>query len=142
MAGFTLLELLVVLVLTALASAGVIMSLSSPGQGRLAEEGARLAAILDSARAQSRLMGVPVTLTTRRGGFEVEGLDAQASRHGWLHAGTEIVADAPFSMTLPPEPVMGARRIVLRDRDTPGVLAIVASDGLRPFGVEMRTDAP
>ena len=141
-AGFTLLELLVVLALTALASTGVIMALASPAQGRLAEEGDRLAAILDAARAQSRLNGLPVTLTTRRGGFDIDGLEAPAFHSGWLHAGTEVVADAPFSLTLPPEPVIGARRIVLRDRDAPGVQAIVSSDGLRPFGVEIRTDAP
>ena len=58
--GFTLLELLVVISIMALATAGVGLALRDGGQQALEREGERLAVLLESARAQSRASGVPV----------------------------------------------------------------------------------
>ena len=58
--GFTLLELLVVISIMAIATAGVGLALRDSGQTQLEREGERLAALLDSARARSRASGVPV----------------------------------------------------------------------------------
>ncbi|HRN65296.1 MAG TPA: prepilin-type N-terminal cleavage/methylation domain-containing protein, partial [Alicycliphilus sp.] len=58
--GFTLLELLVVIAIIALATAGVGLALRDSGATALQREGERLAALLESARAQSRASGAAV----------------------------------------------------------------------------------
>ena len=63
--GFTLLELLVVISIIALATAGVGIAMRDSGQTLIEREAARLAALLESARAQSRASGTPVLLPTR-----------------------------------------------------------------------------
>ena len=55
--GFTLLELLVVVAIVALASAVVTMALPDPASTRLEREASRLAAILEAARVQARASG-------------------------------------------------------------------------------------
>ena len=62
--GFTLLELLVVISIMALATAGVGLAMRDGGQTQLEREAARLAALLESARAQSRAGGIPCLLYT------------------------------------------------------------------------------
>ena len=52
--GFTLLELLVVVAIMALAMAGVGLALRDSGQTQLEREAERLAALLEAGRAQSR----------------------------------------------------------------------------------------
>jgi type II secretory pathway pseudopilin PulG len=52
--------LLVVLAIVGLASAGVGLALRDGTQGRLEREGLRLSALLESARARSQALGVPV----------------------------------------------------------------------------------
>ena len=56
-AGFTLIEVIVVMALIAIGTAVVSLALRDGAQGRLDEEGARLSALLESAR-----MGMPVRL--------------------------------------------------------------------------------
>ena len=58
--GFTLLELLVVLAIVALATAGVGFAMRDSSQVQLEREADRLAALLESARARSRGPGLPV----------------------------------------------------------------------------------
>ena len=58
--GFTLLELLVVVAIIAIATAGVSFALRDSEATQLEREAQRLAALLESARAQSRSSGVPV----------------------------------------------------------------------------------
>ena len=58
--GFTLLELLVVVAIIAIASAGVSFALRDSADTQLEREAQRLAALLESARAQSRTSGRPV----------------------------------------------------------------------------------
>ena len=58
--GFTLLELLVVVAIIAIATAGVSFAMRDSQATQLEREGQRLAALLESARAQSRSSGVPV----------------------------------------------------------------------------------
>ena len=58
--GFTLLELLVVVSIIAIATAGVAFSLRDSAQTQTEREAQRLAALLESARAQSRTLGVAV----------------------------------------------------------------------------------
>ncbi|RYY52357.1 MAG: type II secretion system protein GspH, partial [Comamonadaceae bacterium] len=55
--GFTLLELMVVIAIMALATAGVAFAMRDSSQAALEREAERLAVLLDAARAQSRASG-------------------------------------------------------------------------------------
>src|SRR5574340_284273 len=59
-AGFTLIELMLVIVLIAMASGLVALSLRDSDANRLEQEGTRLAALLEAARAASRTSGLAV----------------------------------------------------------------------------------
>lgn len=151
--GFTLLELLIVVALIAVASAVASLALPDPAASRLEQEAARLATLLEAGRAQSRALGLPVRWTPGPApareaatlddspatpeAFHFAGLP---SGHGlplrWL-----VVAGEPLQIVLPegqawiplgPEPVIGPQRVVL------GLGArrmAVASDGIGPFRV-------
>ena len=58
--GFTLIELMVVMALIAVAVGVVTLSLRDPAAAQLDREAVRLAALLESARWQSRSAGVPL----------------------------------------------------------------------------------
>ncbi|WP_310463317.1 prepilin-type N-terminal cleavage/methylation domain-containing protein [Sphaerotilus sp.] len=58
--GFTLLELMVVVAIIALASAAVTLALPDTASTRLEREATRLIAILETARVQARSLGTPV----------------------------------------------------------------------------------
>ena len=58
--GFTLIELMVVVALIAVASAMISLSLRDPSASQLDKEASRLVALLESARAQARASGLPV----------------------------------------------------------------------------------
>lgn len=58
--GFTLLELMVVVAIIALASAAVTLALPDPAATRLEREATRLVAVLETARVQARSLGTPV----------------------------------------------------------------------------------
>ncbi len=151
-AGFTLIELMVVVALIAVASAAVSLALRDPSETRLEHEGARLAALLESARAEARASGLSVRWLPRSAertrsaadgadeasDFRFVGLPASAGLpQKWLTAGvTASVIGAP-SVVLGPEPLIGAQRIALSLDDRRLTLA---TDGLGPFAVT--TDAP
>src|SRR5512133_2429691 len=93
-AGFTLLELLVVVAIIAIATAGVALSLRDSNATQLEREGQRLAALLESARAQSRSTGIPVRWTPTEGGFRFDGVPPNALPDRWLAEGTHAVGNA------------------------------------------------
>ena len=63
--GFTLLELLVVVALIAVATAGVSLSLRDSAQSALQRDAERLAVLLETGRAQARANGLPVVWRTQ-----------------------------------------------------------------------------
>ena len=141
--GFTLLELLVVVAIIALASAGVAFALRDDGSTGVEREAQRLAALLEGARAQSRMSGrpvhwIPVTDTgTGAPGFRFEGLSGpEPSVRAWLDARTVVAPDRGASTTtlvLGPDPIIGAQSVRLAQ----GARELrVATDGLRPFTVQ------
>ena len=136
---------MVVVAVIALAAAVVSLALRDSAQDQLEQEGARLAALFESARAEARASGVavhwlPRPLRTERplagerpADFTFVGLPASTGLpRRWLTSGvTAAVVGAP-DVVLGPEPLIGAQRIVLSLDERRLVLS---TDGLGPFVV-------
>src|SRR3954471_23319563 len=88
--GFTLLELLVVVAIIAIATAGVSFALRDSQATQLEREAQRLAALLESARAQSRATGVPVRWRATPDGFRFEGVQQGSMPDKWLATTTQV----------------------------------------------------
>jgi general secretion pathway protein H len=135
--GFTLVELLLVLLIIALASGLVSLSLRDADAVALDREAQRLAALLESGRAEARAMGVAARFELvpegdpAGGSFRFTGL-APAPPGQWLDAGVRAQIGQGAALRLGPEPLIGAQRITLRLKDQTRVLA---TDGLAPFAV-------
>lgn len=132
--GFTLVELLVVVSIIALASAGVGFALRDSAHGQLEREGERLAALFESARAQSRASGVAVRWRVRGEGFLFEGLPSGTLPVNWLGPDVAIASDS--LVQLGPEPILARQVLVLRSLRDPAQALRVATDGVRPFSVQ------
>jgi general secretion pathway protein H len=130
--GFTLLEMLLVVTIVAIASAGVSFALRDSSQSKLETEAQRLAALLESARAQSRATGVPVYWSTSSTGFAWQGLRDTAGR--WQGEG--IVAATEKPLLLGPEPLIAPQTVRLWLAERPTFVLRVTTDGLRPFQVQ------
>ena len=139
-AGFTLLELLVVVAIVAVVSAGVGFALRDASQVQLERDGERLGALLESARARSRMTGAPVRWHATPTGFVFEGLTDAELPQQWLDEDTSIagVADAAPAVTLllGPEPIIGPQEVRLQSRSQPGKTLRLVTDGVRPFAVQ------
>ena len=132
--GFTLLELLVVLAIVAMATAGVTLVLRDSTDSALEREAQRLVALFESARAQSRASGVVVHWHTTPGGFLFEGLPADALPTRWLTEGMTVRGNP--SVLLGPEPIVGAQAIEVVNSQQPQRVIRIATNGLRPFAVQ------
>ena len=147
--GFTLLELLIVMAIMAMATAGVSLAMRDNAQTTLERDAQRLAVLFESARAQSRTTGIGVYWHTTDNGFRFEGLPAGALPERWLvdgitanvrnglDAGNTLAASA---LQLGPEPMSGAQTVDLSspltsDGQTRRTVRI-GTDGLRPFTVQ------
>ena len=143
--GFTLIELMVVVLIVALASGMVVFSLRDTQGIALEREGQRLAALLEYGRAQSRLQGTPVRWRATPKGFALEGLNKPMPEQPWLSEDTRVLdvqprdptADAASLATLAlgPEPVLAPQSVLLGSGQTPGNTVRVATDGVRPFAI-------
>ena len=135
-AGFTLLELMVVMLIVAIATAIVSVALRDAAQNKVEEEGARLAALLESARAQSRIAGAEVHWEPLHdGSFRFLGLPAPELAlmpSHWLDADTDAEIVGIPQLLLGPEPILPAQRVIVR---LGGHEVAVGSDGLAPFEV-------
>ena len=131
--GFTLLELLVVVAIMALATAGVGFALRDSTAGDLERDAQRLAALLESARAQSRMSGNPVQWRSTGTGFAFEGLPGSSLPDRWLYADTRTSSTNPVN--LGPEPIIGAQSIHITSASKPDRNLTVITDGVRPFSV-------
>jgi general secretion pathway protein H len=153
--GFTLLELLIVVSLIAIATGAATLALRDSNATALEREADRVLAVVEAARTQSRASGLQLVWLPSADGFRVLGegqrvdtsRDANAAAGGltpWLAAGTTAAnedtdsrnalasSQRPSSLILGPEPIIPAQSITLRLGQRSITLA---TDGLRPFAV-------
>ncbi len=147
--GFTLLELLVVLTIVAIGSVAVVLAMPNPDETTLQSEGRRLAALLDSARAQSRTSGHAVTWqpTGLTGGFEFIGLPQMKNKEtgtmqnlsnyptNWQDDAIKLEQTTP--LLLGPDPVIPAQHVVLHRNNK---RLKIGTDGVRPFVLQNVND--
>lgn len=141
--GFTLLELMIVTALIAVTVGMATLALRDGNANRLEEEGARLSALFEGARARARAEGTEVLWRPAREigpGFQFVGLPPDSTiPSNWLDDRTRGEIIGSPVLRLGPEPVIGAQRVVLRIEDRQLVLA---TDGMGPFVVVAPVDAP
>ena len=131
--GFTLFELLIVVAIIAIASAGVSFAIRDSQSTQLEREAQRLAALFEAARAQSRSSGIPVRWYTTGSGFKFDGVAPDTLPGQWLSEGTQVAGTA--TLQLGPDPIIGKQAVVLVASGVPGRSLRIATDGLRPFAV-------
>jgi len=141
--GFTLLELLVVVSIIAIASAGVSFAIRDSSETKLENEAVRLAALLDTARAQSRLTGTAVVWRVTPEGFTFDGLAARSLPERWLEVGISVTSPRAKEtqttfpvLLLGPEPVIGPQEVVIASANNPAIRYRVSTNGLEAFGVQ------
>lgn len=143
LAGLTLLELMVVLAVLGMASAAVSLAFRDPNAGQVEQEALRLASLLEGARAQSRSMGLPVRWQVSGTGFAFEGLAPDpALPQTWKHSGMQAQVQGGEVLVLGPEPVIAPQSVVVFSRAVPAFRWRVATDGVRPFGVQPAPSEP
>ena len=136
--GFTLIELLLVVALIAVASGLATFAIRDPSSTQLENEAARLASLLEAARAQSRATGIavrwePRPITPGSSGFRFAGLTRGNDLPSkWLGEGVSAEIVGQPALVLGPEPIIPPQRVVLRLNDQRLTLA---TDGLAPFAV-------
>jgi general secretion pathway protein H len=150
--GFTLLELLVVLAIVALSVGAATLALRDGAATALEREGVRLAALLEMARAESRVTGtavlwVPGAMAGDAAApgagdraaaidFRFVGLvglsDSEPMPTRWLDARVLAQVAGRNGVVLGPEAILPAQQVVL---SLEGQRLTVASDGLGPFVV-------
>lgn len=133
-----------VVAIIAIATAGVVVAIPDGSHTALERDAQRLAALLDSARAQSRASGLAVTWHATPEGFKFEGLpktknkntgeleDLSSLPSNWLSPATS--ADPAVRLALGPEPIIARQEVVLSNA---GRRLTVATDGLRPFSIDL-----
>ena len=131
--GFTLLELLVVVAIMALATAGVSLALRDDPHSLLERDAVRLASLVEAARSQLRLSAIPVRWRTTPRGFTFDGLAPGQLPSHWLQDDT--VATPTQGVWLGPEPIIGRQSIQLHSADQPTVTLTLVTDGVAPFRV-------
>lgn len=147
--GFTLLELLVVLAIVAMASVGVGFAMRDGTRTQLEREALRLSALFESARARSQVSGVPVRWRVTTEGFQFEGLSPSERSEddlpqAWLDADTTASVDTagmapavqPDTLLLGPEPIIEPQGVTLLSRSQPAQHVRLATDGVRPFTLQ------
>lgn len=143
-AGFTLIEVMIVITLVAVGAGVVSLSLRDARANRLEREGLRLALLLETARAEARAAALSVrwmpTPEVPDQAFRFVGLPpSNRLPRQWLEPG--IVARVEGgALALGPEPLIGAQQVELV---LDGRRVQVFTDGLQPFAVrEVPADAP
>ena len=135
--GFTLIELLVVIAIVAVSAGLMTLALRDSSASRLEEEGARLVALFEMARAEARVAGSSVrwlpVVDSPDHHFRFVGLGASSRLPSrWLDGETRAQVGEGVFVVLGPQAILPPQRVVLslgRQR------LEVATDGLGPFAV-------
>lgn len=139
--GFTILELLVVLTIVAVAVGVITFSIRDPAQTRLEQDAARLVALLETARTEARAGGFDVVWVPGAGDddkgrdmqFRFVGLPAAlALPSRWLDERVVAQVVGRTSLVLGPDAILPPQRVVLRLDDQ---RLEVGTDGLSAFAV-------
>lgn len=152
--GFTLLELLVVLTIMAMGTAGVSFAFRDSQSTLLEREAERISVILETARVQSRSSGVALAWLPLPQGFVILpaqvlqlktdiSLDA-ASVSPWLAPGMNAQIVSTNQQTPARSVLLGAEPMI-----SPAAVELslgerklrIATDGLRPFSVQAQAIA-
>jgi general secretion pathway protein H len=135
--GFTLFELLVVVAIIAIATAGATVALRDSSATALEREAQRVAAVLEAGRSQSRTTGLAVRWQPTADGFLLAGSAAPADTDNtqpWLTPGTTAQpGDGNTFVLLGPEPIIPAQSVTLA---LEGRRVQISTDGLKPFRIE------
>lgn len=132
--GVTLPELLVVVSVMALATAGVSLAIRGGPAAQLEREAERLVVLLETGRAASLASGAPVRWVVTAEGFRFEGVAPASLPERWLAPGVGVSAGA--GLALGPEPFIGEQQVQLMHVDAPGQTLRIRTDGLRSFAVQ------
>ena len=135
--GFTLLELLVVLLIMALGSAGVAWSLRQTPEQALEREAQRLIYWLEVARVQASVQGQRVQWVATPLGYSfwVNGPSTLPKEIiPWLANSTQVVS-SNSSLVLGPEPILSPQSIELGMQDTNTMRIKISTNGLSPFAL-------
>lgn len=139
--GFTLIELLVVVALIAITSATISLALRDPTELQLQREAQRLAALLETARAESRASGLAVRWIPKgaKSGedFQFVGLPRTIQLPSrWLGEPVAVQIENASAvnpgLSLGPEPVIPAQRLRLQ---LGSQRIVLGTDGLSAFDV-------
>ena len=142
--GFTLLELLIVLMIIAVSVSVVALSVRDGDATRLDEEAMRLSVLLEQARSESRVTGAtvrwvpsgdarPAADGTPAAQFNFVGLPAsQPMPTRWLDPATTAQVVGGTTLLLGPQAILPPQRVVLRLGER---RLDLVTDGLRPFAV-------
>jgi general secretion pathway protein H len=127
----------VVIAIIAIATAGVSFAMRDSSAAKLDREADRLAALLESARAQSRASGVAVRWRLVEGGFVFDGLPADALPSGWAAEGITAQASLANGAQVPalqlgPDPIIAAQQVTLYSAGPPARVLRIATDGCAP----------
>jgi general secretion pathway protein H len=135
--GFTLIELLIVIAIVAVSASLMTLALRDSSASRLEEEGARLVALLEMARAEARVAGSTVRWMpvpdSEQHHFRFVGISEKTSLPTrWLDAATRAQVSEGVFVVLGPQAILPPQRVVL----SLGQQQLeVATDGLSPFAV-------
>jgi general secretion pathway protein H len=134
-AGFTLLELLVVLLIMALGSAGVVLSLRLSPEQHLEQEAQRLIYWLELARQQSSTQGQRVQWIASEKGYQfvINGPSVLPKDIiPWLEPSTQVVSNTN-TLVLGPEPILSPQFIELGSKAKASLHLKVGTSGIEPF---------
>ncbi|TDM06779.1 MAG: type II secretion system protein GspH [Ideonella sp. MAG2] len=135
---------MMVVAMLAVVASMASLALRDSHASKLEEEAARLAALLEGARAHSRTQGTEVRWRPRAAdgeqasGFVFMGLtDKTQMPAQWLDARTQAQVLGAPQLSLGPEPFIGAQRVMLRLEDRQ---LLLATDGMGPFAVVLEPE--
>lgn len=126
-AGFTLIELMVVLAITAIVIGGVAMAMPSSPHRELGKDAQLLANSLEAARAVSRSNRTTLVVDVRKNGFIVTGI-GQSQLNQWQSPDTQA---QPIRVLVGPEALIPESKVYLSGAE--GAQYIVKTDGVAPF---------